>query len=40
MSVLVLVERDDELSLQALTFAQSLGDVRAVEIEGPYAPSA
>ena len=40
MSVLVFVERDDELSLQALTFAQSLGDVRAVEIEGPYAPSA
>jgi electron transfer flavoprotein alpha subunit len=40
MSVLVLIEPNDELSLQALTLAQSLGDVRAVTIEGPYAPSA
>jgi electron transfer flavoprotein alpha subunit len=40
MSVLVLVALDDELSLQAVTLAQSLGDVRAVTIEGPYAPSA
>jgi electron transfer flavoprotein alpha subunit len=41
MSVLVFVEPNDELSLQALTLAQSLGgDVRAVTIEGPYAPSA
>lgn len=40
MSVLVFVEPDDELSLQALTLAESLGDVRAVEIAGPYAPSA
>ena len=30
MSVLVFVERDDELSLQAVTLAQSLGEVRAV----------
>jgi electron transfer flavoprotein alpha subunit len=38
---LVLVEPDDELSLQALTLARSLGDeIRAVTIEGPYAPSA
>src|SRR5581483_4170821 len=39
---LVLMERvDDELSLQALTLAQSLGgDVRAVTVDGPYAPSA
>ena len=40
MSVLVLIEPDDELSLQAVTLAQSLGEVRAVTIEGPYAPSA
>lgn len=40
MSVLLFVEPGDELSLQALTLAQSLGEVRAVEIEGPYAPSA
>jgi electron transfer flavoprotein alpha subunit len=41
MSVLVLVEPDDELSLQAVTLAQSLdGGVRAVSIDGPYAPSA
>jgi electron transfer flavoprotein alpha subunit len=40
MSVVVFVEPDDELSLQALTLAESLGDVRAVSIDGPYAPSA
>jgi electron transfer flavoprotein alpha subunit len=40
MSVLVLIEPNDELSLQAVTLAQSLGDVRAVTIEGLYAPSA
>jgi electron transfer flavoprotein alpha subunit len=41
VNVLVLLDRDDELSLQALTLAQSLGgDVRAVQLEGPYAPSA
>ncbi|HVU78993.1 MAG TPA: electron transfer flavoprotein subunit alpha/FixB family protein [Gaiellaceae bacterium] len=41
MSVLVFLESaDDELSLQALTLAQRLGDVRAVTIEGPYAPAA
>ncbi len=41
MSVLVFLERpDDELSLQALTLARSLGgEVRAVTIDGPYAPS-
>ncbi len=31
---------EDELSLQAVTLAQSLGEVRAVRIDGPYAPSA
>ncbi|MEN3272450.1 MAG: hypothetical protein V7636_1211, partial [Actinomycetota bacterium] len=40
MSVLAFIEPNDELSLQALTLAQSLGDVRAVTIDGPYAPSA
>lgn len=40
MNVLALVEPADELSLQALSFAQSLGDVRAVAFDGPYAPSA
>ena len=40
MSVLVFTEPGDELSQQAVTLAQSLGEVRAVTIDGPYAPSA
>ncbi len=40
MSTLVFVEGADDLSLQAVTLAQSLGDARAVTIDGPYAPSA
>ncbi len=36
----MFLEGTDELSLQAVTFAQSLGDVRAVTIDGPYAPRA
>jgi electron transfer flavoprotein alpha subunit len=40
MSVLVFVEPDDELSLQALGLAQSLGDVKAVSVDGTYAPAA
>jgi electron transfer flavoprotein alpha subunit len=41
MSTLVFIEPNDELSLQALTLARSLGGgVRAVTIDGPYAPSA
>ncbi len=40
MSVVVFVEPDDELSLQALAFARTLGEVRAVSIDGPYAPAA
>ena len=41
MSVLVFVEGDDELSLQALTLGASLGDVaRRVACDGPYAPAA
>jgi electron transfer flavoprotein alpha subunit len=39
-TVLVFVEPDDDLSLQALAFARGLGDVRAVSVEGPYAPAA
>jgi electron transfer flavoprotein alpha subunit len=40
MNVVAFVEPDDELSLQALTLAQQLGDVRAVSIDGRYAPAA
>ena len=40
MSVLLFVEPNDELSLQALSLAQTLGDVRAVQVDGPYQPSA
>jgi electron transfer flavoprotein alpha subunit len=40
MSVLLFTEPNDDLSLQALTLAQQLGDVRAVTIDGPYAPAA
>ncbi len=40
MSVLVFVEPDDELSLQALAFARRLGDVKPVALDGPYAPAA
>jgi electron transfer flavoprotein alpha subunit len=40
MTAVVFVERDDELSLQALGFAAALGDVRPVAIEGAYAPAA
>jgi electron transfer flavoprotein alpha subunit len=40
VSVLLFVEPNDDLSLQALTLAQSLGDVRAVSVGGAYAPAA
>jgi len=40
MSILVLVEPADDLSLQALTLARSLGEVKAVSVAGPYAPAA
>jgi electron transfer flavoprotein alpha subunit len=40
MSVLLFSEPNDDLSLQALTLAQQLGEVRAVSIDGPYAPAA
>ena len=40
MNVLCFIEPDDELSAQALGFARSLGDVRAVNLAGPYQPAA
>jgi len=39
VSVLVFVEPDDDLSLQAVGFARALGEVRAVTVEGVYAPA-
>jgi electron transfer flavoprotein alpha subunit len=39
-TVLLYVEPDDELSLQALTLARALGDVRAVSLDGAYQPAA
>jgi hypothetical protein len=35
VSVLVFVEPSDDLSLQAITLAQSLGDVREVTFDAP-----
>ncbi len=40
MTVLCFVEPDDELSAQAVGFAGSLGDVRAVTFAGAYQPAA
>jgi electron transfer flavoprotein alpha subunit len=40
VTALVFVEPGDELSVQALGFASSLGDVRAVSVEGVYRPAA
>jgi electron transfer flavoprotein alpha subunit len=40
VNVLCLVEPEDDLSTQALGFARSLGDTRAVAIEGAYQPAA
>jgi electron transfer flavoprotein alpha subunit len=40
VTALVFVEPGDELSLQALGFARSLGDVRAVSVDGVYRPAA
>jgi electron transfer flavoprotein alpha subunit len=41
LTIVVFTEPDDELSLQAVTLAESLGaSVRAVQLAGPYAPSA
>jgi electron transfer flavoprotein alpha subunit len=40
VTVLCFVEPNDELSLQALTLARQLGEVRAVTIDGAYQPAA
>jgi electron transfer flavoprotein alpha subunit len=41
MTLVFLEGTTDELSLQAVTLAQSLGgDVRTVQVDGPYAPAA
>jgi electron transfer flavoprotein alpha subunit len=40
VSVVLFIEENDELSLQAQTLAESLGEVRAVAFDGPYAPAA
>ena len=40
MSVVCFVEPEDELSAQAVGFARSLGDVRAVAFDGAYQPAA
>ncbi|HUZ81512.1 MAG TPA: electron transfer flavoprotein subunit alpha/FixB family protein [Gaiellaceae bacterium] len=40
MTVLLFVDADDELSLQAVTLAESLGEVHAVRVDGAYAPAA
>src|SRR5439155_5157762 len=41
MTLVFMEGAEDELSRQALTFAKSLGgDVRAVTVDGPYAPAA
>jgi electron transfer flavoprotein alpha subunit len=39
VSVVLFTEGDD-LSLQALTLAQTLGEVRAVTVDGPFQPAA
>ncbi|HLY87062.1 MAG TPA: electron transfer flavoprotein subunit alpha/FixB family protein [Gaiellaceae bacterium] len=40
MNVLCFVEPDDELSAQAVGFARTLGDTRAVTLTGAYQPAA
>jgi electron transfer flavoprotein alpha subunit len=40
VNVLCFVEPGDDLSAQAIGFARSLGDVRAITLEGAYQPSA
>jgi electron transfer flavoprotein alpha subunit len=39
VNVVCFVELDDELSAQAVGFARSLGDTRAVAFEGAYQPA-
>jgi len=40
MNVVCFVEQGDELSAQAVGFARSLGEVRAVTFDGAYQPAA
>jgi electron transfer flavoprotein alpha subunit len=40
VNVLCFVEPGDELSAQAIGFARTLGDVRAVTVDGPHQPAA
>jgi electron transfer flavoprotein alpha subunit len=40
VTLLCFVEPADELSAQAVGFARSLGETRAVALEGPYQPAA
>ena len=40
MNVVCFVEREDELSAQAVGFARSLGETRAVAFDGAYQPAA
>ncbi len=40
MSVLVFIEGDDDLSLQAVTLGRRLGTAKIVRFDGPYAPAA
>jgi electron transfer flavoprotein alpha subunit len=40
VNVLCFVEADDELSAQAVGLARTLGDVRAVTLDGAYQPAA
>jgi electron transfer flavoprotein alpha subunit len=40
MTLVILESADYELSRQALTLGESLGQARTVTIEGPYAPAA
>jgi electron transfer flavoprotein alpha subunit len=40
VNVLCFVEPGDELSAQAVGFARSLGETRAVAFDGPYQPAA
>jgi electron transfer flavoprotein alpha subunit len=40
VNVLCFIEPDDELSAQAFGFARTLGEARAVAVEGDYQPAA
>jgi electron transfer flavoprotein alpha subunit len=40
VNVLVLIEDEDDLSLQAVTLGRQLGTAKVVRFDGPYAPAA